>query len=137
SILCMSSARLWAAITKKTSVLRLQATQDLRPSSLPAVFRQSKASPAPTGFGLYHARPRPRQEAGCPVDGRHRRLRASARGGALTVDGVVEDMIRGCRAHKLRAVGSERKLLTDFTVLLTAKTMHALFGPSRRKWIAL
>jgi hypothetical protein len=27
--------------------------------------------------------------------------------------------------------------LTDFTVLLTAKTMHALFGPSRRKWIAL
>jgi hypothetical protein len=25
----------------------------------------------------------------------------------------------------------------DFTVLLTAKTMHALFGPSRRKWIAL
>jgi hypothetical protein len=27
--------------------------------------------------------------------------------------------------------------LIDFTVLLTAKTMHALFGPSRRKWIAL
>jgi hypothetical protein len=25
----------------------------------------------------------------------------------------------------------------NFTVLLTAKTMHALFGPSRRKWIAL
>jgi hypothetical protein len=25
----------------------------------------------------------------------------------------------------------------DFTVLLTAKTMHALFGPSKRKWIAL
>ena len=23
------------------------------------------------------------------------------------------------------------------TILLTAKTMHALFGPSRRKWIAL
>jgi hypothetical protein len=25
----------------------------------------------------------------------------------------------------------------EFTVLLTAKTVHALFGPSRRKWIAL
>jgi hypothetical protein len=46
-------------------------------------------------------------------------------------------MITRCRAHNLRAVGSERKLMTDFTVLLTAKTMHALFGPSRRKWIAL
>ena len=33
--------------------------------------------------------------------------------------------------------GSDRKLVLDFTVLLTAKTMHALFGPSRRKWIAL
>jgi len=55
----------------------------------------------------------------------------------LTLDAVLEDMIALCRAHNLRAVGSERKLLTDFTVLLTAKTMHALFGPSRRKWIAL
>jgi len=25
----------------------------------------------------------------------------------------------------------------EFTVLLTAKTMQALFGPSRRRWIAL
>jgi hypothetical protein len=55
----------------------------------------------------------------------------------LTLDAVLDDMITRCRAHNLRAVGSERKLLTDFTVLLTAKTMHALFGPSRRKWIAL
>jgi hypothetical protein len=36
-----------------------------------------------------------------------------------------------------RAVGSDRSLVADFTVLLTAKTMHALFGPSQRKWIAL
>jgi hypothetical protein len=37
-----------------------------------------------------------------------------------------------------RAVGAPiRKLVADFTVLLTAKTMHALFGPSRQKWIAL
>jgi hypothetical protein len=55
----------------------------------------------------------------------------------LTLDAVLDDMITRCRTHNLRAVGSERKLLTDFTILLTAKTMHALFGPSRRKWIAL
>jgi len=55
----------------------------------------------------------------------------------LTLDAVLDDMINRCRAHNLRAVGSERKLLADFTVLLTAKTMHALFGPTRRKWIAL
>ncbi len=55
----------------------------------------------------------------------------------LTLDAVLDDMIARCREHNLRAVGSERKLFMDFTVLLTAKTMHALFGPSRRKWIAL
>src|SRR6201988_848387 len=55
----------------------------------------------------------------------------------LTLDAVLDDMIARCREHNLRAVGSERKLVIDFTVLLTAKTMHALFGPSRRKWIAL
>jgi len=54
----------------------------------------------------------------------------------LTLDAVLDDMITRCREHNLRAVGAERKLLFDFTVLLTAKTMHALFG-SRRKWIAL
>jgi hypothetical protein len=55
----------------------------------------------------------------------------------LTLDAVLDDMITRCREHNLRAFGPERKLLIDFTVLLTAKTMHALFGPSRRKWIAL
>jgi hypothetical protein len=55
----------------------------------------------------------------------------------LTLDAVLDDMINRCREQNLRAVGSERKLLTNFTVLLTAKTMHALFGPSQRKWIAL
>ncbi|HVV42397.1 MAG TPA: putative zinc-binding metallopeptidase [Nitrobacter sp.] len=55
----------------------------------------------------------------------------------LTLDAVLNDMISRCRELDLRAVGSERKLVMDFTVLLTAKTMHALFGPSRRKWIAL
>ncbi len=55
----------------------------------------------------------------------------------LTFDVVLEDMIQRCRGLNLRAVGPERQLLMEFTVLLTAKTMHALLGPSRRRWIAL
>lgn len=55
----------------------------------------------------------------------------------LTLDAVLDDMISRCRELDLRVVGSEQQLLVNFTILLTAKTMHALFGPSRRKWIAL
>ncbi|MDR6657575.1 hypothetical protein J2W51_000117 [Tardiphaga robiniae] len=55
----------------------------------------------------------------------------------LTLDAVLDDMILRCRELDLRVLGSERQLLVNFTILLTAKTMHALFGPSRRKWIAL
>lgn len=55
----------------------------------------------------------------------------------LTLDAVLDDMISRCRDLDLRAVGPEQKLVLDFIVLVTAKTMHALFGPSRRKWIAL
>jgi hypothetical protein len=56
----------------------------------------------------------------------------------LTFDAVLDDMIQRCRELNLRAVGPERKLIMEFTILLTAKTMHALFGSSsRRKWIAL
>jgi hypothetical protein len=55
----------------------------------------------------------------------------------LTFDAVFDEMIQRCRELNLRAVGPERKLIIEFTVLLTAKTMHALFGPSRRRWIAL
>src|ERR1041385_4285206 len=55
----------------------------------------------------------------------------------LTFDAVLDDMTQRCRELNLRAVGPERKLIMEFTVLLTAKTMHALFGPSRRRWIAL
>ena len=50
---------------------------------------------------------------------------------------VLDEMIQRCRELGLRAVGPERKLIMEFTVLLTAKTMHTLFGPSRRRWIAL
>ena len=55
----------------------------------------------------------------------------------LTLDAVLDDMVLRCRELNLRAVGAERKLMMQFTVLLTAKTVHALFGPSRRRWIAL
>jgi hypothetical protein len=55
----------------------------------------------------------------------------------LTLDAVLDDIMVRCRELNLRAVGPERKLILEFAVLLTAKTMHALFGPSRRKWIAL
>ena len=55
----------------------------------------------------------------------------------LTSDAVLDEMIDRCRELKLRAVGSERQLRMDFTVLLTAKTVHSLYSPSRRQWFAL
>jgi hypothetical protein len=55
----------------------------------------------------------------------------------LTLDAVLDDMIRRSRELRLRAVGSERQLRLDFTVLLTAKTVHSLYSPSRRQWFAL
>lgn len=55
----------------------------------------------------------------------------------LTLDSVLDDMIVRCRELKLRAFGNQRQLRMDFTVLLTAKTVHSLYGPSRRKWFPL
>ncbi|MGH6768687.1 MAG: putative zinc-binding metallopeptidase [Xanthobacteraceae bacterium] len=55
----------------------------------------------------------------------------------LTLNAVFDDMIARCRELKLRAVGTERQLKMDFTVLLTAKTVHSLYSPSRRQWLAL
>jgi hypothetical protein len=55
----------------------------------------------------------------------------------LTIDQVLDEMIERCRVLKLRAVGPARQLRTDFTVLLTAKTVHELYSPTRRQWIAL
>src|SRR3982751_6305770 len=55
----------------------------------------------------------------------------------LTLDDMLDEMISRCRELDLRAVGPEQKLVLDFIVLVTAKTMHTMFGPSRRKWIAL
>src|SRR6516165_1558662 len=87
----------------------------------------------------------PRHRLAQPASGFIRRHRAHVRKlvarwtgeNQLMIEAVLDDMIARCRAHNLRAAGSERKLLSDFTVLVTAKTMHALFGPSQRKWIAL
>src|SRR5437588_8021741 len=55
----------------------------------------------------------------------------------LTLDSVFDAMIGRCRELKLRAVGSERQLRMEFIVLLTAKTVHSLYSPSRRQWLAL
>jgi hypothetical protein len=55
----------------------------------------------------------------------------------LTLDAVFDDMIGRCRQLKLRAVGPERQLRMEFIVLLTAKTVHSLYSPSRRQWLAL
>jgi hypothetical protein len=55
----------------------------------------------------------------------------------LTLDHVLEEMIGRCRELGLRAVGRERLLRMDFTVLLTVQVMHALYSQARRTWIAL
>src|SRR5829696_9114025 len=55
----------------------------------------------------------------------------------LTLDKVLDDMIGRCRELELRAYGKPRQLRMDFTVLLTAKTVHSLYGPARRKWFPL
>jgi hypothetical protein len=55
----------------------------------------------------------------------------------LTLDTVLSEMIGRCRELRLRAVGPERRLRTDFAVLLTVKAMHFLYSQARRDWIAL
>ncbi len=55
----------------------------------------------------------------------------------FTPDQVLSDMIGRCRELKPRVVGRERQLLTDFMVLLTARTMEFLSKHGRRDWIAV
>lgn len=55
----------------------------------------------------------------------------------LTLDHVLDDMIDRCRELGLRAVGSEEQLRIDFTLLLTAMTVHSLYDPARRRWFAI
>ena len=51
--------------------------------------------------------------------------------------GRLGDMIGRCRELKLRVTGRERQLLTDFMVLLTARTMEFLSKHGRRDWIVV
>ena len=53
----------------------------------------------------------------------------------FTLDQVLNDVIGRCRELKVRAVGPEQRLRTDFAVFLTVQTMHYLYN--RRNWIAL
>ncbi len=53
----------------------------------------------------------------------------------FTLEQVLDDMIGRCRELKLRAVGAERRLLIEFSILLTVKTMA--FHYTRRTWFAL
>ena len=55
----------------------------------------------------------------------------------FTLDAVLGDMIGRCRVLKLRVAGRERQLLTDFMVLLTARTMEFIAKHGRRDWIAV
>lgn len=55
----------------------------------------------------------------------------------FSLDQVLTDMIGRCRELRLRVVGPERQVLTDFMVLLTARTMSFLVGQGRRDWIAV
>jgi hypothetical protein len=51
-----------------------------------------------------------------------------------TLDQVLGDIIGRCGHLRLRVVGSERQVLSDFIVLLTVKTMHFLYEQGRN-WI--
>lgn len=55
----------------------------------------------------------------------------------FTLDAVLGDMIGRCRIMRLHIVGRERQLLTDFLVLLTARTMEFIAKHGRRDWIAV
>ncbi|MDA1080575.1 MAG: putative zinc-binding metallopeptidase [Gemmatimonadetes bacterium] len=54
----------------------------------------------------------------------------------LTLDTVLGDMIGRCRELRLRVVGRDRQTLTDFMVLLTARTIGML-TQGRRDWFAV
>lgn len=92
---------------------------------------------------IFSANPRHRHSPPASAFIRHHRARI--RGAVskwtgeyqITIDTVLDEMIDRCRELKLRAVGPERRLMTDFTLLLTAKTVHSLYSPLRRQWIAL
>jgi hypothetical protein len=54
----------------------------------------------------------------------------------ITLDAVLTDMIVRCRELRLRAVGAERPLVTNFAVLLAVTIARVLYS-RRREWIVL
>lgn len=55
----------------------------------------------------------------------------------LTLDAAIDDMIDRCRALKLRAPGSERRLRSELVELLTSRSVRSLYSSSRRQWFAV
>ena len=55
----------------------------------------------------------------------------------FTLNAVLGDMIGRCRELKLRVNGHDRQLLTDFMVLLTARTIEYLAKHGRRDWVTV
>jgi hypothetical protein len=55
----------------------------------------------------------------------------------LALDAVLDDMIARCREMKLCAVGPAARLRRDLVMLMTAKMVHSLYSPARRRWFAL
>jgi hypothetical protein len=60
----------WRALPEKAGVLRLQATEDVRPQPLPSLLRRSKISKGAASGGLHQAAPRASQAVGRAMDGR-------------------------------------------------------------------
>ena len=100
---------------RKRAHLRGRHSEDLRPRSSPALLRRPETSAVAGGVHVHQAPPRKDQAAGL----RNGRASTSSRS-----DAVLRRHDRPLPRANLRAVGSERKLFMDFTVLLTAKTMH-------------
>jgi hypothetical protein len=55
----------------------------------------------------------------------------------IAVDTVLNEIIDRCRALSLRAPGSERRLRSSVTSMLTARNVRSLYRSSRRQWFAL
>ena len=116
------------ALREEARALRGRPSGDLRPGSAAALLRRSEALAVAGGVRV-----------SCDSHRAMIRQIVSKWTGEyqLTLDAVLDDMIGRCRELNLRAVGSERQLRMEFIVLLTAKTVHSLYSPSRRQWLAL
>jgi hypothetical protein len=110
---------------KRKQALYLVEPRKTHDSDLRRIFSgaaQSRSSPTACAF-LRKNRAKIRQKV-CRLTGEYQ----------LTLDAVLDEMIGRCRALRLPAAGSERTLIRDFTMLLTAKTVHSLHSPSRRSF---